>query len=132
MSKKRKPDEINSQLSELAKQLAQLGDLELREVLFEVFQTRRPNPEEDKYSYNRFFLGTAAISDETRLGEPAAQKGRAEISAVAYIDRELCPETLGPDWGFCQFGTCSACKTTVRSNYKNGICPVCGAKVGMT
>ncbi len=102
---------------------------ELLAVLQEVFEARTPNPEEAAYNRNRFFLGTAS----SVLGSEERQDwGPWEIHAVAYIDRDEHPEGLGPDWGFCEFGTCESCGTHVRSNVKRGICPVCGDRVSMT
>ncbi|WP_373541332.1 hypothetical protein [Chamaesiphon sp.] len=115
---------------ETIKYLSALSDEELREVLFEVFQIKRPNPEEDKYNHNRFFLGTASILDESNPEQPE-RWGKPHLHVVADIDRSVSPSSLGPSWGFCQFGTCE-CGVNVRSNYKQGICPICSAKVSMT
>lgn len=67
------------------------------------------------------------------LDETTGTRDPWEIQAVAYRDPALWPaDNLGPDWGFCEFGQCQECGTAVRSNVKEGICPVCGAKVRMT
>lgn len=109
--------------------LAALPDEQLLTVLQEVFKTKRPNPEEDEYSRNRFFLGTAdsLLDDAT----PPAW-GPWSIMAVAYPDRDVLAEGFGPDWGFCQSGTCGECGTNVRSNEKRGVCPICFNNVYMT
>ncbi|WP_144405632.1 hypothetical protein [Aliterella atlantica] len=97
-----------------------------------MFKTRRPNPEEDKYNKNCFFLGTASSLLESSEGE-AERWGTCEIAAVANVDKEVYGEdVLGIDWGFCQFGTCSSCGIGVRSNLKHGVCPTCGSKVAMS
>jgi hypothetical protein len=115
--------------------LSQCSNLELRELLFAVFQTRRPNPEEDEYNKNCFFLGTASSLLESSEGEPE-HWGDWKIEAIAYVDREEPGESaedgLEPDWGFCQFGKCQSCAMAVRSNLKHGICPICGSKVSMS
>lgn len=111
---------------------SQCSNPELREILFAVFQTRRPNPEEDKYNKNRFFLGTASSLVKMDEGEP----GHSEpwkIEAVAYVDKEeYGKNVLGIDWGLCQFGECQSCGVAVRSNLKYGVCPVCDNKVFMS
>ena len=114
----------------VVEQLSALTDEELRETLFEVFKVKRPNPEEDAYNRNCYFLGTASIMNDAEPNEKA-KWGKPEIEAVAYIDREKYSDGLGPDWGFCQFGHCE-CGVAVRSNYKEGICPICSSKVKMT
>lgn len=112
--------------------LSQCSDPELREILFAIFQTRRPNPEEDKYNKNCFFLGTASSLLESS-DEEAEPWDTWKIEAVAYVDEEEYGEdVLGTDWGFCQFGECQFCGISVRSNLKHGVCPVCGSKVSMS
>ena len=54
------------------------------------------------------------------------------VEAVASPDPSHYGESLGPDWGLCQFGVCGTCGVGARSNVKNGICAVCGATVFMT
>ena len=105
---------------------------ELREILFAVFQNRKPNPEEDEYNKNCFFLGTASKLLESN-DEETERWGNWKIKAVAYVDREEYGEDeLGTDWGFCQFGECQFCGISVRSNLKHGVCPVCHSKVSMS
>ena len=111
--------------------LRMLPDEHLLAVLHEVFTTRQPNPEEQAYNQNCYFLGTASRS-RADAPEHAVVWEPWEIQAVAYLDRDTYTATYGPTWGFCQFGVCTACGTTVRSNVKRGICPICGAKVSMT
>jgi hypothetical protein len=112
--------------------LSRCSDPELREILFAIFQTRKPNPEEDKYNRNCFFLGIASRLLENGAGEPE-HWGSWEIEAVAYVDKEEYGEdVLGSEWGFCQFGECQSCGIAVRSNLKHGVCPVCSSKVSMS
>jgi hypothetical protein len=112
--------------------LSRCSNPELREILFAIFQTRKPNPEEDKYNRNCFFLGTASRLLENEAGEPE-HWGSWEIEAVAYVDREEYGEdVLDPEWDFCQFGECQSCGIAVRSNLKRGVCPVCSSKVYMS
>ena len=70
---------------EAVKYLSALSDEELREVLFEVFQTKRPNPEEDKFNRNCFFLSTASIFNEATSDEPE-RWGQPEIKVSAASD----------------------------------------------
>lgn len=123
---------MNMTSKQAADYLSSLPDKDLREILFEVFKTKRPNPEEDSFNRNSFFLGTGSI-DKAEEGQPQKWE-EARIHAVAYIDREYYPDdkSNGPGEGFCQFGTCGNCGVAVRSNYKNGICPLCSSKVYMT
>lgn len=109
----------------LAAELISLPDEHLLEVLRQVFAERRPNPEEDAYNRNRFFLATASslLADDEVTWEPW------EIEAVAYPDPDHYDGGLGPDYGFCQFGECLTCGTATRSNVKNAICPICGTSV---
>lgn len=112
--------------------LAEKSDAELREILAEVCRSRRPNPEEDEYNRNCFFLGTASSLLENEP-DKAERWGPCRLHAVAYVDHDEYPDDHpGPDWGFCQFGTCGGCGTDVRSNYKRGVCPICGTEVTMT
>jgi len=111
----------------LAVTLTALPDEHLLDVLRRVFAQRRPNPEEDSYNHNRFFLGEA----KQMLDDDGVTWRPWEIGAIAYPDRDTC-DGLGPDWGFCQFGACQSCGTSVRSNVKVGVCPVCERSVGMT
>lgn len=97
---------------------------ELLEILGRVFATQHPNPEEDEYHPNRYFLGTS-----TQVSDPATTRPVWEVQAVAYPPSSA---GLGPDWGFCQFGQCRGCGSLVRSNVKRGICSVCGTDVEMT
>ena len=116
----------------IVKYLLQCSDSELREILCAVFQIRRPNLEEDEYNKNCFFLGTASSLLESKK-EESEHWGTWKIEAVAYVDREEYGEDeLGADWGFCQFGECQSCGVAVRSNLKNGVCPVCSSKVFMS
>lgn len=112
--------------------LSQCSSPELREILFAVFQTRRPNPEEDKYNKNCFFLGTA--SSLLKTDEVELEHSRSwQIEAVAYVDKEEYGEDVtGRDWGFCNFGECQSCGMAVRSNLKHGVCPICDSKVFMS
>jgi hypothetical protein len=113
--------------------LKQAPDEQILDILEEVFKNRRPNPEEDEHIRNKYFLGTASstLSD-------AGEWEPWDIDAVAYPDREAYDlgatlgQGVGPDWGFCQSGTCLSCGISVRSNLKHGICPVCNEKVYMT
>ncbi|WP_223257383.1 hypothetical protein [Phormidesmis priestleyi] len=112
--------------------LSRCSDRELRDILFAVFQVRRPNPEEDEYNKNCFFLGTASSLLENGKGEPK-HWGAYKIEAIAHVDREECGENVPAiDWGFCQFGECQQCGIAVRSNLKHGVCPLCGSKVYMS
>ncbi len=115
--------------------LTTLPDEDLLAVLQAVFKVKRPNPEEDAYNQNCYFLGSASRLLASEEGEPERWEPW-EIEAVAYIDRAAYPNILlddnGPDYGFCQGGTCQSCGMTVRSNVKHGICPICGNKVYMT
>lgn len=121
------------ELRQLADQLIALRDQELLHVLRMTFEVRRPNPEEDGLSRNRFFLGTAneEIVDE---GDEHVGPRDWEIRAVAYVDHDKYPAgwDLGPSHGFCQFGRCATCATYVRSNVKQAVCPVCGGEVYLT
>ena len=114
----------------IVEQLSVLSDEELRETLFEVFKVKSPNPEESAYNRNCYFLGTASTMNDA---EPSDKPnwGKPEIAAAAYIDREKYPDGLGPDWRGCQFGYCE-CGVAVRSNYKEGVCPIYSSKVKMT
>jgi hypothetical protein len=111
--------------------LKSLPDAEFLATLQEVFRSRQPNPEERGYTRNQYFLGTATSVRESEEGEPEVWEPWS-LAAVAYRDREEYRDGVGPDWGFCQFGTCETCQMPVRSNVKHGICPICGTKVSMT
>jgi hypothetical protein len=112
----------------LAGDLARLPDEALLDVLRRLFAQRRPNPEEDSYCRNRFFLGTAS----QMLDDDGVNWGPWQLETVAYPDLTVYGGGLGPDWGFCQSGQCQACGTEVRSNVKQGICPICESDVYMT
>jgi hypothetical protein len=123
---------LENERDKIVEYLSRCSDSELREILLAIFQTRKPNPEEDKYSKNCFFLGTASSLLESS-DEETEHWGNWKIEAVAYVDREEYGEDgLGADWGFCQFGECQFCEISVRSNLKHGVCPVCGSKVSMS
>jgi hypothetical protein len=116
----------------IIRDLSGCSNPELRKILFAVFQNRNPNPEEDEYNKNCFFLGTASSPLENDDEEPE-RWGTWKIEAVAYVDGEECEEdVLGTDGGFCQFGECQFCGIPVRSDLKHGVCPVCGSKVSMS
>jgi hypothetical protein len=117
--------------NELIERLKSLPDAEFLAILQEVFRWRQPNAEENGYNRNHYFLGTASSLRESDDGEPERWASWS-IEAVAYIDRDVYPEGAGPDWGYCQFGTCQSCQIHVRSNVKNGICPICGSNVYMS
>jgi hypothetical protein len=121
----------NVERHRIADALRSLPDEQLLAVLQEVFSFRRPNPEEDRFNQNRYFLGTSSRLLESGEGEPD-KWGSWKFEAVAYIDRNHYPAGNGPDYGLCQFGACSTCGIRVRSNVKNGVCPICSTKVSMT
>lgn len=116
--------------------LGSIPDEEMLDLLRQVFARRTPNPEEAAYCRTRYFLGTASsmLDDESDPeADPSVQQwGAWEIEAVAYPDPDHYGSAFGPDWGFCEGGTCLTCTTKVRSNVKYGLCPICGAKVFMT
>ena len=120
----------------IADLLLALPQEDLPAILRQVFIVRTPNPEEAAYNENRYFLGTAS----RLLDEDGTTWGAWELQAVAYNDdayyhdsTDISPSTWrGPDWGFCQFGTCQRCNATVRSHRKNGVCPICGEQLSMT
>lgn len=118
----------------LIDRLINLRDEELIYVLQNVFAHKTPNAEEAEFNRNKYFLGTASSIMEDEQDDPAMPKwGPWQIEAVGYIDRDQYPgDDLGPDYGFCQFGTCSNCRTHVRSNVKHAICPICDNKVYLT
>jgi hypothetical protein len=115
--------------------LKQAPDGQLLAILEEVFKAKRPQPEEERFSRTRYFLGTADSQLESEEGE-SERWGKWQLGAVAYIDYEHYGGReewgYGPDYGFCQFGTCQGCGTRVRSNSKHGVCPVCALEVYMT
>jgi hypothetical protein len=117
----------------LITELQSLPDEVLIEVLKAVFAVRQPNPEEARYNHNGFFLGTfSRIADDDEAEDGTlVWTAPWEIHAVAYIDHQRYA-TGGPDWGFCQFGTCQTCGIAVRSNGKEGHCPICATPVYMT
>jgi len=120
------------QQDEVVEFLKNLADEQLLAILQKVFTTKRPNQEEDRYNKNRFFLGTASSLLESEHDQPE-RWGDWNLEAVAYPDpAHYGPDGLGPDWGFCEGGTCDVCHTQVRSNVKHGICPICHSKVYMT
>lgn len=108
----------------IASSLASLPQEEMLDILRSVFEVQRPNPEEDEFNHNRFFLGTS-----TQLRSDAGDWLPWKVEAVAYPEQEA---VIEPAWGFCQFGDCGLCGTLVRSNSKRGTCSVCGAAVYMT
>ena len=115
----------------LSEQLARLPVEELVAVLRDVFAARLPFPEEAAFCRSRFYLGTA---HSDLLSDPGAAEawGPWQTDAVAYPNPAEWGDSLGPDYGLCQAGTCMGCGTAVRSNVKGGVCPVCGAAVWMT
>jgi hypothetical protein len=115
---------------ELVERLLAASDGELREVLRQVFERRMPYPEEAAYHRSRFFLGVVSSELES---EPEAPErwGAYQLRAVAYADRDTYGDDPGPD-GWAQRGTCEACGTSVCSNLRQGVCPVCGAAVRMS
>ncbi len=116
--------------SELIRTLEHMPDEELLAILEQVFAKRQPNPESRAYNRNVFYLGTAASYLESEVNEPERWSDWEHV-AVAYLDRDEYPQGKGPDYGFCQFATCS-CGTKLRSNVKKAICPICGAKNNLT
>lgn len=98
-------------------------------VLQKVFEERRPNPEEDEYHRNKFFL---AIASSWLKDYSETEWEPWEIQAVAYPNRDVFREGFGPPGGCYQWGTCQTCNIVMRSNEKNGICPICGNEVYMT
>ena len=73
---------------------------------------------------DHFFLGIARQKLEGSPGYTVEAVGSA--NPVHYGD------TLGPDWGLAQSATCRACTTTVRSNVKHALCPICGREIYLT
>jgi hypothetical protein len=118
----------------LIEHLCKLPVEELVDVLREVFGRRQPAPEEASFCRNHFFLGVATSQlDADELDEdPAEEWGPWWTSIVAYPDTSVWGESLGPDYGLCQEGTCITCGNTVVSNVKQAICPVCGTAVYLT
>lgn len=115
----------------IAECLLQLKDEELVAVFRNVFSDRLPSPEEAGHCRNRFFLGTAWSYRQSDEDEPE-RWGPWQIDAVAYPNPTVWGDSLGPNYGLCQAGTCGGCGLTVRSNVKEGICPICGDAVYMT
>lgn len=111
--------------------LRQLPDEELVAVLQGVFADRQPCPEEAAFCRNSFFLGIAFSDLESADREPK-RWGAWDVEAVAYPDPTVYRGSLGPNWGLCQSGTCGSCGVNVRSNVKQGLCPICKAAVSMT
>ena len=111
--------------------LSNLPDERLVDVLRRVFVVKQPAPEESAFCRNRFYLATAWSYLESDEGEPQ-RWGPWQFQAVAYVDPAEWGESLGPDYGLCQEGSCGTCGTRVRSNVKQGLCPICGARVYMT
>jgi hypothetical protein len=111
--------------------LSELPVEELVAVLRKVFETRQPMPEEASFCRNRFFLGIAWSELLSDRGEPETW-APWRVEAVAYPDPSEYGESLGPDYGLCQEGTCATCSVAVRSNVKHGLCPVCNSSVYMS
>ena len=95
-------------------------------VLQQVFATSLPFPLEKEFLRNRFFLGVA--SSRRERGEPE-KWGSWQVEAVAYPDPEF--PGRGPS-GLCNSSVCGECGVGVRSNDKSGVCPICGAVVGLS
>jgi hypothetical protein len=110
--------------------LSGLPDERLVDVLRRVFAVKQPAPEEASYCRNRFYLGTAWSNLESDEGHPQ-RWGQWELDAVAYVDPAEWGGSLGPGYGLAQAGSCGTCGMRVRSNVKNGLCPICGARVYM-
>ena len=123
--------DMSESVHRIADALKSLPDEQFLALLEEVFSSRRPNPEEDRFDQNRYFLGTSSRLLESDEGEPD-KWGPWKFEAVAYLDRNHYPAGNGPNYGFCQFGACSTCGIRVRSNVKNAVCPICSTKVSMT
>ncbi len=115
----------------LTDDLCQLPIEELVAVLQGVFAARQPAPEEASYCRNRFFLGTAWSYRTSDDGQPEKWEPWS-TDLVAYPDSSSWGDSLGPDWGLCQEGTCGSCGNVVRSNVKQGLCPLCQTPVFMT
>jgi hypothetical protein len=82
----------------LVERLRRLPIAELVAVLGEVFDTRRPSPEDSAFCRNRFFLGIASSDLESDGCEPE-RWGPWEIEAVAYPDPAHYGGGLGPESG---------------------------------
>jgi rubrerythrin len=109
------------------KSVAELRRLPLEElvaILEEVFKLRQADQKQSESMCERLFIGLAQKNSES----PQSYM----LQAVAYPDPNFYGKALGPDWGFCQSGVCMACATTVRSNVKHALCPICGASVYLT
>ena len=115
---------------EVVDYLRQLPIEHLVAVLRQVFDARQPVGA-TKVDRERFFLGTASSGLVSQEGEPE-RWGPWHIEAVAYPDPAHYGQQLGPDYGLAQEGSCASCQITVRSNVKNALCPICGAKVHLT
>ncbi len=111
---------------ELVSALRSLPDEWLVDVLTEVFERRRPYPDDGTAADARYYLGIAERDRDERTG---AWTGPAEHVAVAYADpaHRSGPGDAGPDWGLCQEGTCDSCGIGLLSNRKQVRCPLCGA-----
>ncbi|HEY3364325.1 MAG TPA: hypothetical protein VGK74_04675 [Symbiobacteriaceae bacterium] len=116
---------------DISEYLRAIPDEEFLVILEQVFRAKQPNPEESPYNRNHYFRGIAESRLESTPGEPETW-GPWSVEAVAYINRVVYPEGTGPDWGFCQFGTCTVCGTKARSNVKSGVCPICGGEVELS
>jgi len=116
---------------QISEYLRQLPVEELVAVLRDVFETRCPFPEEAAFCRSRFFLGVACSDLESDENENE-RWGRWRWDAVAYPNIAKWGDSLGPDYGLCQYGNCAGCGLTVRSNVKDGVCPICGVAVYMT
>ena len=103
------------------------------DVLRRVFARKQPAPEESAYCRNKYYLGTASSDQlESDNDEEPPRWGPWEHDVVAYPDPQAWGDSLGPDYGLAQVGSCGTCGVRVRSNVKQGLCPICGGKVYMT
>lgn len=114
---------------ELVSTLRSLPDEWLVDVLTDVFQRRRPGPDDGTAPDARYYLG---VVDRDRDEHTGAWTGPAEHAAVAYAAHRSGPGDVGPDWGLCQEGVCDSCGVDLLSNRKQVRCPLCDAARHLT
>lgn len=109
-----------------------LSDLDLLDLLADALPGKEPFLKQSgmKTSERRFVVALSEMYSNLE-SEGELESDPCHLTTFAKLDPEAYPHGMGNEL-LSQSGTCVQCGLEVLSNVKRGICPFCGAKVGMT
>jgi rubrerythrin len=113
---------------DVASYLLSCPGAELAALIGEVL-AQRPENETEAGSETRL-----ALAQLSREREDDDSWGAWKIALIARADIDCYGDSWEHDHGepFVQFGECRQCGLTLASHAKSVLCPICGAKTGLT